>query len=59
MRIIFELYRENAKIADWVADGAVWSGPFSVNRKPVDTLAAVDKLWLTKGLLAKYRTSFD
>ena len=41
------------------ADGAVWSEPFSVNRKAVDTLAAVDKLWLTKGLLAKYRTSFD
>jgi hypothetical protein len=31
----------------------------AVNRKPVDTLAAADKRWLTKGLLAKYRTSFD
>jgi catechol 2,3-dioxygenase-like lactoylglutathione lyase family enzyme len=47
------------RIAPLTGDDAVWSEPFSVNRKPVDTLAAVDKRWLTKGLLAKYRTSFD
>jgi hypothetical protein len=37
------------KIADCLADDAVWSEPVSVavKRQPVDTHTAVDKRWLT------------